>query len=123
MLVIDRATVQFQSPGGPQVRAVDGISLEVPAGQFVVVIGTNGSGKSTLLGSIAGTVALASGAIRLAGHDITAWPQHARARLIGRVFQDPRRHGRQPDGAGKHGRRRLPRAERQPGLGDESGPA
>lgn len=90
MLAIDRATVQFQSPGGPLVRAIDGISLEVPAGQFVVVIGTNGSGKSTLLGSIAGTVALAAGTIRLAGHDITAWPQHARARLIGRVFQDPR---------------------------------
>ena len=59
MLGIDRATVQFQSPGGPVVRAVDGVSLEVPEGQFVVVIGTNGSGKSTLLGSIAGTVRLA----------------------------------------------------------------
>jgi putative ABC transport system ATP-binding protein len=90
MLGIDRATVQFQSPGGPVVRAVDGVSLEVPDGQFVVVIGTNGSGKSTLLGSIAGTVRLASGTIRLAGHDITRWSQHARARLIGRVFQDPR---------------------------------
>jgi len=90
MLTLDRATVQFQSPGGPVVRAVDGVTLEVPEGQFVVVIGTNGSGKSTLLGAIAGTVRLASGSIRLAGHDITSWPQHARARLIGRVFQDPR---------------------------------
>jgi putative ABC transport system ATP-binding protein len=90
MLHLDRATVQFQSPGGPLVRAVDGISLEIPAGQFVVVIGTNGSGKSTLLGSIAGTVRLSSGSIRLAGHDITGWAQHARARLVGRVFQDPR---------------------------------
>lgn len=90
MLVLDRATVQFQSPGGPTVRAVDGVSLEVPEGQFVIVIGTNGSGKSTLLGAIAGTVRVSSGVIRLAGHDITAWPQHARAGLIGRVFQDPR---------------------------------
>ncbi len=90
MLHLDRATVQFQSPGGPLVRAVDGISLEIPAGQFVVVIGTNGSGKSTLLGSIAGTVRLSSGSIHLAGHEITTWSQHARARLIGRVFQDPR---------------------------------
>lgn len=90
MLEIDRGTVQFQSPGGPLVRAVDGISLRIPTGQFVVVIGTNGSGKSTLLGAIAGTVRLSSGRIRVAGHEITGWSQHARARLIGRVFQDPR---------------------------------
>ncbi|MFM7207463.1 MAG: ABC transporter ATP-binding protein [Planctomycetaceae bacterium] len=90
MLDIDRASVIFQSPGGPAVRAVDGVSLHVPAGQFVVVIGTNGSGKSTLQGAIAGTVRLSSGCISLAGRDITGWSQHARAGLIGRVFQDPR---------------------------------
>lgn len=90
MLELDEAVVQFQSPGGPVVRAVDAVSLHVPAGQFVVVIGTNGSGKSTLLGSVAGTVRLSSGRIRLAGHDITGWSQHARAGLVGRVFQDPR---------------------------------
>ncbi|MBM4009774.1 MAG: ATP-binding cassette domain-containing protein [Planctomycetes bacterium] len=90
MLDLDRATVIFQSPGGPAVRALDGVSLQVPAGQFVVVIGTNGSGKSTLQGAIAGTVRLSSGRVLLAGHDISTWSQHARARLIGRVFQDPR---------------------------------
>jgi putative ABC transport system ATP-binding protein len=90
MLKLDRASVQFQSPGGPLVRAITSLSLEIPAGQFVVVIGTNGSGKSTLLGSIAGTVPLSSGSIQLAGHDITAWSQHGRAKLVGRVFQDPR---------------------------------
>jgi len=90
MLDLDNATVQFQSPGGPVVRAVDGVSLHVPAGQFVVVIGTNGSGKSTLQGAIAGTVRLSSGRVRVAGHDISSWSQHARAGLIGRVFQDPR---------------------------------
>jgi putative ABC transport system ATP-binding protein len=90
MLELDSATVAFTSPGGPVVRAVDGVSLSVPSGSFVVVIGTNGSGKSTLLGSIAGTVRLDSGSIRLAGHDITRWAEHERASLIGRVFQDPR---------------------------------
>ena len=90
MLDLDNATVQFQSPGGPVVRAVDGVSLHVPAGQFVVVIGTNGSGKSTLQGAIAGTVRLSSGRVRVAGHDVSSWSQHARAGLIGRVFQDPR---------------------------------
>lgn len=90
MLELDRAAVIFQSPGGPAVRALDGVSLQVPAGQFVVVIGTNGSGKSTLQGAIAGTVRLSSGRVSLAGHDITGWSEHARAKLIGRVFQDPR---------------------------------
>jgi putative ABC transport system ATP-binding protein len=90
MLRLANATVLFDSPGGPTVRAVDGVSLEIPTGTFVVVIGTNGSGKSTLLGSIAGTTRLTTGGIHLADRDITGWPQHDRARLIGRVFQDPR---------------------------------
>jgi putative ABC transport system ATP-binding protein len=90
MLDVRAATVTFSSPGGPLVRAVDGVSFAVPQGQFVVVIGTNGSGKSTLLGAIAGTVGLDSGSIHVAGRDVTAWPEHRRAALVGRVFQDPR---------------------------------
>jgi putative ABC transport system ATP-binding protein len=90
MLELSSATVTFSAPVGPLVRAVDGVSLTVPQGSFVVVIGTNGSGKSTLLGSIAGTVRLDGGSIHLAGRDITRWSEHDRAALIGRVFQDPR---------------------------------
>jgi len=90
MLELHDATVTFSAPGGPLVRAVDGVSITVPAGTFVVVIGTNGSGKSTLLGSIAGTVRLDGGSIHLAGQDITRWREDQRARLVGRVFQDPR---------------------------------
>ncbi len=90
MLELTDAVVSFASPGGPVVRAVDGVSLTLPTGSFVVVIGTNGSGKSTLLGSIAGTVRLDGGTLRLAGHDITRWREHERAALVGRVFQDPR---------------------------------
>jgi putative ABC transport system ATP-binding protein len=90
MLEVANATVSFASPGGPVVRAVDGISLTLPAGSFVVVIGTNGSGKSTLLGAIAGTVPLDGGTLRLAGRDITRWREFERAALVGRVFQDPR---------------------------------
>jgi putative ABC transport system ATP-binding protein len=90
MLELTDAVVSFVSPGGPTVRAVDGVSLTLPAGAFVVVIGTNGSGKSTLLGAIAGTVRLDAGSISVAGHDVTRWREHERARLVGRVFQDPR---------------------------------
>ncbi|MFM9195849.1 MAG: ABC transporter ATP-binding protein [Planctomycetia bacterium] len=90
MLALHDATVTFSAPGGPLVRAVDGVSATIPGGQFVVVIGTNGSGKSTLLGAIAGTVRLDGGSIQLAGHDITRGREDQRAALVGRVFQDPR---------------------------------
>ena len=90
MLDVRHATVAFSAPGGPLVRAVDDISLTIPAGTFVVVIGTNGSGKSTLLGAIAGTVRLDAGSIHVAGHELTAWRENRRARYVGRVFQDPR---------------------------------
>ena len=77
-------------PGTPnEVRALQGVDLAVHAGSFVVVIGTNGSGKSTLLNAIAGTFLPDSGTVVLDGQDITLWPEHRRAALIGRVFQNP----------------------------------
>src|SRR5690349_23329687 len=77
-------------PGTPnEVRSLRGVNLELPAGSWVIVIGTNGSGKSTLLNSVAGTFPVEEGTIRLAGRDVTRWPEHARAELIGRVFQNP----------------------------------
>ncbi len=77
-------------PGTPnEVRALQGVSLLLERGSFVCVIGTNGSGKSTLLNAVAGTFLVDSGRIQLDGTDITRWPEHRRAKLIGRVFQDP----------------------------------
>ena len=99
MLALTDATVAFSSPGGPQVRAVDGITLALPAGQFVVVVGTNGSGKSTLLGAIAGTVPLDVGRIELAGRNITRWRASPGGAHRPRVSGPARRHGREPLGA------------------------
>jgi putative ABC transport system ATP-binding protein len=77
-------------PGTPdEVRALRGVDLTIEPGSFVVVIGTNGSGKSTTLNAVAGTFRVDAGSINLAGHNITRWPEHRRATLIGRVFQDP----------------------------------
>src|SRR5438093_5967596 len=77
-------------PGTPnEVRALRGVSLELESGSFLIIIGTNGSGKSTLLNAVAGTFLVDTGRINLAGHDITRWSEHKRARLIGRVFQTP----------------------------------
>lgn len=72
-----------------EVRALQGVDLAIEAGSFVIVIGTNGSGKSTFLNAAAGSFFVDEGKLRLAGHDITAWPEHRRAKLIGRVFQNP----------------------------------
>jgi putative ABC transport system ATP-binding protein len=89
-LVELRAVYKTFHPGTPdEVRALRGVDLAIEPGIFVVVIGTNGSGKSTLLNSVAGSFAVDSGSIHLAGRDLTRWPEHRRAQLIGRVFQDP----------------------------------
>jgi putative spermidine/putrescine transport system ATP-binding protein len=69
---------------GP-VRAIDGISLSVDAGEFVTILGPSGSGKSTMLGLIAGLMHPTSGRIVIAGRDVTDVP--AGARNVGLVFQ------------------------------------
>jgi len=77
-------------PGTPnEVRALAGVDLTITEGSFTIIIGTNGSGKSTLLSATAGSFLVDSGELRLAGKDVTSWPEHRRARLIGRVFQNP----------------------------------
>ncbi len=65
------------------------MNLEIKAGEFVTVIGGNGSGKSTLMNLIAGVYMPDNGQIMIDNHDITYTPEHARAALLGRVFQDP----------------------------------
>jgi len=72
-----------------EVRALRGVDLVMEPGAFVVVLGFNGSGKSSLLNAVAGTLIPAQGAVRVYGEDVTHWPEHRRAGLVGRVFQDP----------------------------------
>src|ERR1051325_6545329 len=89
MLKLDNLCKVFH-PGTPnEVRALRGVSLGLEPGSFLVIIGTNGSGKSTTLNAVAGTFVVDTGRINLAGHDITRWSEHRRARLVGRVFQNP----------------------------------
>lgn len=72
-------------------RALDNINLTIETGDFITVIGGNGAGKSTLLNLIAGVFPCDSGKILLDGEDLTKQPEHQRAKLLGRVFQDPMR--------------------------------
>jgi putative tryptophan/tyrosine transport system ATP-binding protein len=79
----------FHPGTSSEVRALDGVDLELESGTFTVVVGTNGSGKSSLLNAIAGSLTLAGGRVFLQDQDVTHWAEQRRARLIGRVFQDP----------------------------------
>lgn len=72
-----------------ETKALRGLSLEIPAGQFVTVIGSNGAGKSTLLNAVSGDLAVDSGAIVIDGVDVTGQPVWERAKQVARVFQDP----------------------------------
>ena len=89
MLDIHEIGKTFNGGTPDQVCALQGIDLAIEDGSFVVVIGTNGSGKSTLLNAVAGTFPVDSGSISLGGVNITGWSEHQRAKLIGRVFQNP----------------------------------
>jgi putative ABC transport system ATP-binding protein len=89
MLTVSNIRKTFNPGTVNEVRALRGVSLEIPEGSFLVILGGNGSGKSTLLNAIAGTFQLDAGEIHLAGNRLTRWPEHQRARLIGRVFQNP----------------------------------
>jgi ABC-type branched-subunit amino acid transport system ATPase component/ABC-type branched-subunit amino acid transport system permease subunit len=70
------------------VRAVDGVSFEIPRGQITGLIGPNGAGKSTVLKMLAGAVTPSHGNVLVDGADLAGRPAHAVSRLgIIRTFQ------------------------------------
>ena len=89
MLDIRGLQKTFNAGSPDEVQALRGVDLHLEAGSFVVVIGSNGSGKSTLLNAVAGGFLPDVGQIELAGQNVTHWPEYRRAKLIGRVFQNP----------------------------------
>jgi putative ABC transport system ATP-binding protein len=89
MLEIQRVRKTFNPGTVNEVRALQGVNLDIEAGSFTIIIGTNGSGKSTLLNAVAGSFFVDEGSIRIDRNDVTRWPEYKRAKLIGRVFQDP----------------------------------
>ena len=80
-IVLDRVTKRF----GGETTAVDGVSLEVASGEFLVLVGPSGCGKSTLLRMIAGLEDVTDGTIHIGGRDVTELPP--RSRDIAMVFQ------------------------------------
>ncbi len=90
-IALSMRNVVKEYSGEPPVRALDGISLDIAAGEIVAIVGPSGSGKSTLL-HVVGTLDRAtSGSVHVAGYDVNALNDKAlsalRSRHIGFVFQ------------------------------------
>ena len=85
---------EFHTPGelfapARPVRAVDGVSFSLPAGQVLGIVGESGCGKSTLARIILGLLPPSSGEVRIDGRRLESMDRRERARLIQPVFQDP----------------------------------
>lgn len=89
MLKIEQLHKTFNPDTINEKKALQGVNLHLESGDFVTVIGGNGAGKSTLLNMISGVYKCDSGSISIDGVDVTAMKEHKRAKLLGRVFQDP----------------------------------
>jgi branched-chain amino acid transport system ATP-binding protein len=69
-------------------QALDGVSIDVPEGKIVAVVGANGAGKTSLIRAIAGMLRPTRGRVSFRGHDITGWPSHRVCDLgIGQVAE------------------------------------
>jgi ABC-type branched-subunit amino acid transport system ATPase component len=90
LLVVDDVSVAF---GG--VQALNGVSLEVRAGEIFALVGPNGAGKTTLFNVISGVLRPDSGDVRFEGRSIVGWAPHRIARAgIARTYQIVRPFGR-----------------------------
>ncbi|WP_338499285.1 ABC transporter ATP-binding protein [Streptomyces sp. SJL17-4] len=75
------------TPATPEVRATDGISLDVRGGEIFGLLGPNGAGKSTLVRQLTGLMRPDSGSVQLLGHDLVRHPERA-SRLLAYLGQE-----------------------------------
>ncbi len=96
MIHIKNISKIYNKGNEDEVSALKDVSVEIPQGEFVVIIGTNGSGKSTMLNLLLGTQTPTNGNIVVNNNDITALPAYKRSKWISMVFQNPA-HGTAPE--------------------------
>jgi putative ABC transport system ATP-binding protein len=93
MLELDEVVKHFAAPGGERVRAVDGVSLRVQAGELVALYGPSGSGKTTLLKLVAALVKPDAGTIVVGGRDVAGLSDREaaayRLEQVGFIRQSP----------------------------------
>ncbi|MDO4683712.1 MAG: ABC transporter ATP-binding protein [Lautropia sp.] len=89
MLKAENLQVTF-NPGTPiENHVLRGLSVTIPTGQFVSVIGSNGAGKSTFLNIVSGDLQPDEGLIEIDGENVRGQSAWQRASKVARVFQDP----------------------------------
>ena len=93
MIILEtKNLIKTYGSGSTEVRALDGVSIQVREGEFVAVVGTSGSGKSTLLNMIGGLDRPTSGSVTVRGKELFRMKDEAltifRRRNIGFVFQN-----------------------------------
>jgi multiple sugar transport system ATP-binding protein len=86
-LLIENLTKTYPAPGHGRIQALQGVTLSVHPGEFLVVLGPSGSGKTTLLRTVAGLEEPTAGTISIAGRVVNSLPPEARE--VAMVFQEP----------------------------------
>ena len=89
MLALRGVRVVYNRGSTTEVVALRDVSLEVPSGQFVTVVGSNGAGKSSLIQVVSGAARPALGSVTIGGVDVTRAPDYRRATRVARVFDNP----------------------------------
>jgi oligopeptide/dipeptide ABC transporter ATP-binding protein len=93
LLEVRELAVTFSVAGKRKLRAVDGASFDLQAGQTLGIIGESGSGKSTIARAVMGLEVTTAGSVALGGEPIGGLSRRARRRIASRIqmiFQDPR---------------------------------
>lgn len=90
ILELKQATKRIDNGLNEEKTILDDVTLTIQPGEFVTVLGGNGAGKSTLFNSISGSLSLTSGKVFIANQEVTKWGEEKRAKLLARVFQDPK---------------------------------
>ncbi|WHX48085.1 energy-coupling factor transporter ATPase [Paenibacillus woosongensis] len=80
-------SLSFERSGGQKI--LDRLSLSIPAGQFIALVGQNGAGKSTLAALLSGILEPSSGRITFSGRPLPDWPEKELRKRVGLIFQHP----------------------------------
>jgi len=88
MITLENVSKIFDN-GIERNHVLKSMSVTIPEGEFVTVIGSNGAGKSTLFNLISGNLRPTSGSIFIDGKDVSRKSRSARAAIVACVFQDP----------------------------------